>query len=157
MRVVIGQSARRYLSPESSKPLVLGGLIVPDHEGLMDVSDGDVLLQSLCHAIGAIKGYQNYIQISNDLFEKDGITDSVVLLERCLNFGKQIKINQVSFSIEVKKPAIDQFIEKMQENISRMLKISKDRVAISIFETGGLTDVSCGDGISVLCALTIGD
>jgi hypothetical protein len=30
MRVIIGQSARRFLSSDSSKPLVLAGLMIPD-------------------------------------------------------------------------------------------------------------------------------
>lgn len=157
MRVVIGQSARRFLSSETSKPLVLAGLFISDHDGLMDVSDGDVVLQSLCQALGAVIGFQNYRQISSDLFEKDSITDSVVLLERCLNFNKSLKIQQVSFSIEAKKPDLFDFIDKMSSNMAKLLKLSQDRVAISLFESSGLSDVSCGDGISVLCALSLSD
>ncbi len=155
MRVILGQSARRFLSAESSKPLVLAGLIISYHEGLVDISDGDLVLQSLCQAIGSLIGYQTFHQISSDLFEKDSITDSVVLLERCLGYLKQIKIEQVSFSIEAKKPDLCDHLDKMRFNMAKLLKINADRVAISIFESSGLSDVSCGDGISVLCALTI--
>ena len=157
MRVILGQSAKRFLPEASSRPLVLGGLIIPDHEGLMDDLAGDVVLQSLCQAISAVTGFKNYLQISTDLIEKDGITDSVVLLERCLNFNKSFKISQVSFSIEAKRPLLFDYIDQMHENMSKLLKLGKDRVAISWYEAHGLSDISCGDGVSVLCALTITD
>lgn len=157
MRVILGQSAKRFLPEDSSRPLVLGGLIIPDHEGLMDNLDGDVVLQSLCQAISAVTGFKNYLQIVEDLIEKDGITDSTVLLDRCLNFDKSFKISQVSFSIEAKKPLLDDYIDQMHDNMAKLLKLGKDRVAISWFEAHGLSDISCGDGISVLCALTITD
>jgi len=157
MRVIIGQIARRYLPEASSKPLVLGGIIISDHEGLMDVSDGDCVLQSLCQALGSIMGYSRFLQVYDDLIEKDGITDSVVLLERCLAMNKNLKINQVSFSIEIKRPTLFEQIEKMQDNLSKLLKLSKERVSLSYFEASGLTDVSCGDGVKVLCALTLSD
>lgn len=157
MRVILGQSARRFLPLESSKPLVLAGMIISDHEGLMDVSDGDVVLQSLCQALGALIGMKTYHQIASDLFEKDSITDSVVLLERCLNHLKSLRLQQVSFSIEAKKPDLFDHVDKMRLNMAKLLKLSHDRVAISVFDSSGLTDVSCGDGLSVLCALTISD
>lgn len=157
MRVILGQSAKRFLPEELSRPLVLGGLIIPDCEGLMDNLDGDVVLQSLSQALGALTGFKNYLQIVEDLIEKDGITDSTVLIERCLQTACGLKIAQVSFSIEAKKPLLHGFIDKMRENIAKLLKLTTPQVAISCFEAHGLSDISCGDGISALCALTITD
>lgn len=155
MRVILGQSAKRFLPEESSRPLVLGGLIIPSYEGLMDNLDGDVVLQSLCQALGAVAGFKQYMQIVEDLIEKDGITDSTVLVERCLNMTCSPKIGQVSFSIEAKKPLLHEYIDKMRENIAKLLKLDFHHVAVCFFEAHGLSDISCGDGISVLCALTI--
>jgi 2-C-methyl-D-erythritol 2,4-cyclodiphosphate synthase len=155
MRVILGQSARRFLSSDSSKPLVLAGLIIPGELGLMDDSDGDVVLQALCQIIGSLQGYQKFKQISSDLLEKDAITDSVVLLEHCLAKNRGLKISQVSFSIEAKSAFLLDYLDRMQSNMAHLLKISKDRVMIIPYDSNGLSDVSCGDGISVLCAITL--
>ena len=34
-----------------NKPLVLGGVIIPDHQGLVAHSDGDVLLHAVCDGL----------------------------------------------------------------------------------------------------------
>jgi 2-C-methyl-D-erythritol 2,4-cyclodiphosphate synthase len=155
MRVILGQSARRFSPSDLSKPLVLAGLIIPGHEGLMDTADGDVVLQALCKTLGTLQGFNKFLQISYDLLDKDGITDSVILLERCLQFKDSIKISQVSFSIEVKKPMLFEYVEPMQHNIAKLLKIPSHHVAITLYEASGLSDISCGDGINALCALTL--
>lgn len=157
MRVVLGQSARRFLPSESSKLLVLAGMVIDGHEGLMDISDGDVVFQALCQALGSVFGFSTLLKIGKELIEKDGITDSVVLLERCLNQSRHLKITQVSFSIEAKGAALFDHIEKMQESTAKHLHLTKDRVAIAVYEGCGLSDVSCGDGIHVMCALTLQD
>lgn len=155
MKVVLGQAAKRFLPLESSRPLVLGGILIADHEGLQDDFDGDVILQSLCHAVSSLGHFQEFMNLSHELLEKDGITDSIVLLEKSLGFLKGKTIKHVSFSIELKKPVVFHYFEKMQENISRLLKIQKSDVSFSCFDSNGLSDVGCGDGISVLCALTL--
>lgn len=155
MRVVMGSYAKRFLPQESSKPLMLGGVIIPDHEGLLDVTDGDVILQSLCQSLGSLGPYRHFLQLSTDLIEKDGITDSVVFLERSLPFLKGLKISGVCFCLEFKKPPLLDFFDKIQDNIARLLKIPKEHVALSINESSGLTDISCGDGIASVCTLSL--
>jgi len=155
MRVVIGQSAMRFLPEVSSKPLMLAGVMMPDHEGLMDITDGDVVTQSLLQAISSLIGYKQICQLTHDLLEKDGITDSLVYLEKAMPLLGEMKIEQVSISLEAKRPLLIDVIEVMQRNLAKILQIAPDRVGISLFDSNGLTDVSCGDGIGSLCLVTV--
>lgn len=157
MRVVVGQSAKRFLSEASSKPLVLAGVMWPDHEGLMDITDGDVVVQSILQAIGSIVGYRKIAQLTEDLLEKDGITDSLVYLEKALPLLGSNKIIQVSLSLELKRPLLTDMLETMQQNLAKLLHMSVTHIGISFFESSGLSDISCGVGIGCLCMMTLSD
>lgn len=157
MRVHIGQYSKRFLSKEFSRPLVLGGVIIDEFEGLNDQLDGDVVAQSLCQAIGSCVGYHEILKISKELIENDGITDSLIFLERCLCLLKKQKISQISVSIEAKHLPLLENIANMQKMLSKVTKVSEDRIGITLFDSQGLSDVSCGDGIACVCLLTLID
>ena len=48
MRVGIGYDSHRF---ESGRPLVLGGVLLPDHAGLKGHSDGDAVAHALIDAL----------------------------------------------------------------------------------------------------------
>lgn len=157
MRVHIGQIAKRFLSKEFSRPLILGGVMIDESEGLNDLLDGDVLTQAICQAIGSCVGYKEILKISKELIENDGITDSLIYLEKCLSLLKNQKIIQISVSIEAKQLPLLENIENMQKMLSKVVKIPGDKIGITLFESQGLSDVSCGDGVAALCVLTVID
>jgi len=157
MRTLIGQVAKRFLSPEFSRPLVLGGIIIDEFEGLNDIADGDVVAQSIAQSLGSYIGYKEILKIAKELVENDGITDSLIYLEKCVALLKNKKVSQVSISLEAKQLPLLENLEAMQKMIAKALKISEDRVGITLFDSNGLSDVSCGDGVSSTCVLTLTD
>ena len=54
MRVGIGQYSHRFLSPDTTKPCVIAGLIFEDVPGFSADSDGDVVFHSICNAITSV-------------------------------------------------------------------------------------------------------
>jgi len=154
VRTGLGQDSHRFLSTDSSKPCVIGGLIFDDAPGFNANSDGDVVLHSLCNAITSLTGEQILGEIAEDLCLKDGITDSEVYLKEAMKTLGPQKITHVAISIEAKKPRFKERIPEMRENIARIMALSVSQVGISAVSGEGLTDFGCGDGVQALSIVT---
>ncbi len=153
-RTGIGQDSHRFLSEESSKPCVIGGIIFDNVPGLDADSDGDVVYHALCNAISSLTGTPILGGIARDLCRKDGITDSQVYLEKALaTLGRQ-KIVHVALSIEGKRPYLEDKIGQMKQQISSVLQISSSCIGITATSGDGLTDFGCGDGLQCFCIMT---
>jgi 2-C-methyl-D-erythritol 2,4-cyclodiphosphate synthase len=154
VRSGIGQDSHRFLSPESSKPCIIGGVIFDGVPGLDADSDGDVVYHSICNAITSLSCIPILGGIARDLCRKDGITDSQVYLERALQTLGLQKIVHVALTIEGKRPHFEERIEHMRKKISRILRIRPNQVGITATSGDGLTDFGCGDGLQCFCILT---
>ncbi len=153
-RTGIGQDSHRFLSADSSKPCIIGGVIFDGVPGLDADSDGDIVYHAICNAITSLSGVPILGGIARDLCRKDGITDSQVYLESALQtLGKQ-KIVHIALSIEGKRPYFEEKIEQMKKKIATVLKIQPTAVGITATSGDGLTDFGCGDGLQCFCMMT---
>lgn len=153
-RTGIGQDSHRFLPADTSKPCIIAGLIFEDAPGFNSNSDGDVVFHSLCNAITSLTGVPILGGIADDLYFKDGITDSEVYLREALKtLGKQ-KISHVSIAIEGKKPRLKYRLLDIRENIARLLDLNVSQVGVTATSGEGLTDFGCGEGVQSLAILT---
>ena len=153
-RTGLGRASHRFLSPESLKPCLIGGIIFDEVPGLAADSDGDVVYHAICNAISSLSGVPILEGIAKDLCRKDGITDSQVYLEKAIHtLGKQ-QIVHVALALEGKRPSFEDRIEEMRQKIAKVLHLCKEEVGITATSGDGLTDFGCGDGIEALCILT---
>jgi 2-C-methyl-D-erythritol 2,4-cyclodiphosphate synthase len=150
----IGQDSHRFLSADSSKPCIIGGVIFDGVPGLDADSDGDVVYHAICNAITSLTGVPILGGIARDLCRKDGITDSQVYVEKALQTLKAQKIVHLALTIEGKRPYFEERIESMKAKISKVLKIRPNQVGITATSGDGLTDFGCGDGLQCFCILT---
>lgn len=154
VRVGIGQYSHRFLSPDTTKPCIVAGLIFEDAPGFSADSDGDVVFHSICNAITSVTGVPILSGIANDLCHKGGITDSQVYLERALEVLGHQKIEHVALTIEGKRPDMQKRIEEMRLKIAEVMKIQVGQVGLTVISGDGLTDFGCGDGVQCLSILT---
>ncbi len=154
-KVGIGQDSHRFLSPESTKPCTIGGLIFEDVPGLAADSDGDVVFHAICNAITSLSGVPILGGIAIELCHKDGITDSQVYLEKALESLGSMKIVHVALSIEGKRPRLQSRNTEMRQRVADVLKVSLSQVGITITSGDGLTDFGCGEGLQCFCVLTV--
>lgn len=153
-RTGIGQDSHRFLSSESTKLCILGGVIFDNVPGLSADSDGDVIFHALCNAITSLSGVPILGGIAIELCGKNGITDSRVYLEKAMETLHHQKIVHAAISIEGKRPRFQQKIDDIRRSVAHMLKISFNQVGITATSGDGLTDFGCGDGIQCFCILT---
>lgn len=153
-RTGLGQDSHRFLSTNSSKPCLLGGLIFEDVSGFNANSDGDVVFHAICNAISSLTGILILGNIADDLCLKDGITDSEVYLKEALKTLGSQEIVHVAISIEAQKPKIKSRLLEMRENIARVMQLDLSQVGVTATSGEGLTDFGCGDGVQVFAVIT---
>lgn len=153
-RTGIGQDSHRFLSADSSKPCVIGGVIFEGVPGLDADSDGDVIYHAICNAITSLSCVPILGGVARDLCRKDGITDSQVYLERALETLAPQKIVHIALTIEGKRPHFEEKIEPMRVKIASVLQVEPKCVGITATSGDGLTDFGCGDGLQCFCILT---
>lgn len=154
VRTGIGQDSHRFLSRDSSKPCIVGGIIFEDAPGFNANSDGDVVLHAICNAITSLTGTLILGHIADELFLKDGITDSAVYLQAALETLGQQRITHVAVTIEAKKPKFKESLPKMREKIASLMNLEISQVGITATSGEGLTDFGCGDGVQAFAIVT---
>ncbi len=151
-RVGLGQDSHRFVEKDGSKPLVLGGIVIPKERGLKGNSDGDVVLHAIFNSLSQAVGERSLGVYSDPLCLEQGITDSKEYVKVVLKIirKKGYKINNIGVMIEAKKPRIEEHSKVMKRSISRILGIDEDQIGITATTGDGLTDFGRGEGIQVL-------
>ncbi len=151
----LGQDSHRFDFEDNTKKLKLGGVIFEDAPPLQGNSDADVVLHALCNAISGVTGVNILGEISDMLCFKQGITDSRVYVQEALKFLKEWHITHVSCSIECAKPKITPKIPEMKNSLSTLLGLNTTDIGITATTGEGLTAFGRGEGIQVLCLVTV--
>ncbi len=151
----LGQDSHRFLPEGSAKPCIIGGVIFSDAPGLSAHSDGDVVFHALCNAITSITTVPILGGIANELCLKDGITDSLVYLQKALDTLKETEVVHIALSLEAKRPRLEKRLPEIRKNVAAAARISIQSVGATATSGDGLTDFGCGDGIQCFCILTV--
>jgi len=152
----IGQDSHRFEPDGSRKPLVLGGVIIPDSVGLAGNSDADVILHAVTNAVSGVSGVNILGKVSDDLCLNHGIKDSRVYLEKALETLAEDKweLTHVSISVEAKYPRLSKYVDGIKRSIASMLPLPVKSVGLTATTGEGLTDFGRGEGIQALAIVS---
>jgi len=127
----------------SGKPLILGGVEISADKGALGHSDADALLHATTDAIlGALALGDIGSHFSDkDVRWKDA--DSFVFLKHTVELMKEkgFRVVNVDSTISLEKPKLRPFIDKMRENLARILEIKIDCVSVKAKTGEGLGEV----------------
>ncbi len=154
IRTGIGQDSHRFLSPDSAKPCIIGGLIFDNCPGFMANSDGDVVFHAICNAISSVTGILILGGLADILCLNDGITDSEIYLREALKTLDGQQITHIAITIEAKRPKLKERIPDMCVNIARVMELDTSQIGITATSGEGLTDFGCGDGVQCFAIIT---
>lgn len=150
MRIGFGYDVHRLTE---GRRLILGGVIIPYEKGLLGHSDADVLLHSISDAIlgAAALGDIGKHFPDNDPKYKDA--DSLELLKKAYEAVKKkgYRLGNLDATICAQAPKLSPYIEKMRENISKILQCDIDSISVKATTTEKLGFVGEGAGISSYC------
>ncbi len=149
----LGQDSHAF-DAESTKPLMLGGVVFDHPQSLKANSDGDVVLHALTNAISSVTG-NNILGAKADVLCQQGVSDSREYLALALKDLADWQIQHVAISIECLTPKISPMIDAMKQKIATLLSISSDDVGITATTGEGLTAFGKGEGVQVLVIITV--
>ncbi|HHV41599.1 MAG TPA: 2-C-methyl-D-erythritol 2,4-cyclodiphosphate synthase [Clostridiaceae bacterium] len=145
----IGQDSHRF-SDCPERPLLLGGIKIPDEVGLSGNSDADVILHALVNAISGLSAEIILGPLTDKLCQA-GIIDSKEYVRGALETLRDIELLHLSFTVEAKRPVLYPHIPAMRAEIAKLVKLPLTAVAITATSGEGLTSFGRGEGIQVLC------
>lgn len=154
MRVGMGYDVHKLVE---GRDLILGGVKVPHTLGLLGHSDADVLLHAIMDALLGAAALGDIGKHFPDTDESYKGISSMKLLEHveALVSEKGYIVGNIDATIIAQKPKLRPFIEEMEENVARVLKISKEQINIKATTEEGLGFTGTEEGISAQAICTI--
>ena len=139
------------------RDLILGGVKIPHHLGLLGHSDADVLLHAVMDALLGAAGLRDIGYHFPDTDAKYKGADSRVLLRtvKKLLDEKGYRISNVDVTLLAQKPKLKPYIPQMMENIAADLEIDISRVNVKATTEEGLgfTGTEQGMACHAVCLL----
>ena len=156
MRIGMGYDVHR-LVPE--RKLIIGGVIIPNHLGLLGHSDADVLLHAIMDSLLGAASLGDIGRHFPDTDERFKGISSIKLLEEVgrLISEKGFSIANIDATIIAQKPKMSPHISLMREHISSALNISIDQINVKATTEEGLgfTGEELGISSQSICLLVI--
>lgn len=153
-RIGFGYDAHRLTEGRS---LIIGGVKIPYHLGLMGHSDADVLAHAIIDALlGALaKGDIGQHFPDSDPAYKD--MDSLLMLKKVMDWVKDAgyNVNQVDTTIVAEAPKLAGSIEAMKERLSEVLGTNTDQINIKATTSEGLGFCGHQDGMEAYAVVSL--
>lgn len=147
MRVGMGYDVHKLVE---NRKLILGGVEIEHEKGLLGHSDADVLLHAIMDSILGALALGDIGKHFPDTDEKYKGADSMKLLEHAYNLIKEkgYAIGNLDATIIAQAPKMAPHIQKMRENIARVLNTDINNVNVKATTEEGLGFTGNKEGIS---------
>lgn len=156
MRVGNGVDVHAF-SDDPDRPLVLGGLILPERPGLAGHSDADVLLHAIADAVlgAAALGDLGTVFGTDDPRFVDAPSSTFVLeaLRRVSQAGWRL-VN-VDCTIVAQRPRIAPYRTRIIDGVHSVLGVDPGTISVKSTTTDGLGLIGRGEGIACLAVALI--
>jgi 2-C-methyl-D-erythritol 2,4-cyclodiphosphate synthase len=148
MRVGLGYDSHRF---DPSRPLVLGGVEIPDAPGLSGHSDGDAVAHAV---IDAILGAASAGDVGHHFppgEEQWKGADSMKLLRRSVEILERIGYEPVNVEVVVltEAPKIGPLSAAMTRRVYQVLGIPEEAVSVKGKTNEGMGWIGTGEGLAV--------
>ncbi|MGI0115989.1 2-C-methyl-D-erythritol 2,4-cyclodiphosphate synthase [Zooshikella sp. RANM57] len=147
MRIGHGYDVHRFGDGDA---IVLGGVTIPYHQGLVAHSDGDVLLHALCDALLGAAGLGDIGRHFPDTDPKFANANSRHLLTNVISQlkTKGWQVGNADLTIIAQAPKMAAHIPQMQMNIAADVGVSPDCINVKATTTEQLGFTGRKEGIA---------
>lgn len=160
-RVGFGVDTHAFYTEEEGAPFVnfitLGGVKIPSNKILKAHSDGDVLLHALMDALLTGAGLRDIGCYFPDTDETYRGADSADLLEKVMRLLAEqgLAPANASMAILAETPRLSPYIERMKENVARLLRLPPSFVGIAAGTNEKLGYIGEKKGITVYATVLL--
>ena len=154
MRIGHGYDVHRYAD---GRELILGGVEIPYHKGLLGHSDADVLLHAVMDALLGAAALGDIGKHFPDSDPKYKDAESVKLLWDVVGMLKEAgyKVVNIDCTICAQEPKLAPYIDEMRENIAVACGIRKSAVSVKATTEEGLGFTGKLEGVSATAVCLI--
>jgi 2-C-methyl-D-erythritol 4-phosphate cytidylyltransferase/2-C-methyl-D-erythritol 2,4-cyclodiphosphate synthase len=148
VRVGMGYDLHKLVA---GRPLILGGVTIPNDRGLLGHSDAD----AVCHAVtDAVLGAAGSGDIGSHFPDTDPAwagASSLDLLRRAAAVIEQCgwAVANVDVVVIAERPKLKPFVDAMRSNLATALDITVDRISIKGKTNEGVGELGRGDAVAV--------
>lgn len=150
----IGFDAHRFIE---GRKLILGGIEIPYHLGLLGHSDADVLIHAIIDSIvGPALGKDiGNLFPDNDMKYKD--IDSKILLRDAVDLVVHAgyQISNIDATIIAQKPKLKSFIPQMRGTLAPIINLDLEDITIKATTTEKMGFTGREEGIAALAVSTL--
>jgi len=139
------------------RPLVVGGVAVPYHQGLAGHSDADVLLHAVCDALlgGAGQGDLGRHFPDSDPRHESRDSRELVREVRELLAAEGTAIANLDATVIAQKPRLGDYVAEMEANLAADLQVPRGRINVKATTTDRLGWTGRGEGIATLAVALV--
>jgi 2-C-methyl-D-erythritol 2,4-cyclodiphosphate synthase len=136
MNIRIGQGFDVHQFAEG-RPLIIGGIEIPYHVGLLGHSDADVLLHAISDALLGTIAQGDIGKHFPDTDEEFKDADSAKLLKHVWDMvrAEGYELSNIDCTIIAQKPKMAPYIEAMRERIASLLEVSIAQINVKATTT----------------------
>ena len=155
MRIGFGYDS--HVFTDAAKPLVLGGVLIPDSPGLKAHSDGDVLIHAV---IDALFGAAALGDIGSHFPDTDAAwkgADSALLLETAMAEVRAAghQLGNLDVTVICERPRLRPHVEAIRARLAQILGVDVAQVSVKGKTNEKMDDVGAGKGIVVHAAVLL--
>lgn len=138
------------------RPLVLGGVTIPNHAGLSGHSDADALSHAVADALlGAARLGDLGALFPADAGWKDASSLLILAASRDVVANAGWEIVNVDASLVAQTPKLSPYRDEMERNIAGALGIDTGAVSVKSTSTDGLGFTGRSEGIAAVAVVLI--
>ena len=153
MRIGHGYDVHRLVE---NRDLIIGGVNIPHHTGLLGHSDADVLLHAISDSLLGAIAQGDIGKHFPDTDESYRGADSIILLSLVGEILKKegYEVGNIDATVIAQAPKLAPYIPQMRLNIARALEIELDAVSVKATTEEGLGFTGEEKGIAA-CAVCL--
>ena len=154
MRVGFGYDTHCFTAGDH---IVIGGEKILFSQGIDAHSDGDVLLHAICDALLGAAGLGDIGKHFPDTGPEFKDIESRLLVKKIVGEleKKNYTTGNVDSTVVLERPKLAEHISAMENNISKLLKISIDHVNVKATTHEGMGFIGRGEGIAAFAVATL--
>ena len=139
------------------RPLVLGGVEVRDHDGLLGHSDADALVHAICDALLGAAGLDDIGHQIPDTDARYKDIHSTILLQDVVDLLREQGFSPVNVdgTVIAQSPKLAPYFPAMKTILAPILGLSIDRIGLKATTNEGLRSWGHGEGIAAMAVCLI--
>lgn len=154
MRIGNGYDSHRF---GGDGALILGGVVIPDHVGLVGHSDGDAVAHAVIDALlgaAALGDIGTYFPPDDEKWRN---ADSLDLLRRVVFFleSRNYQVVNVDVTVVCESPRIGPYAEAMRRRLADILGIAPGAVSVKGKSNEGMGWIGAGEGLAALAVALV--